>query len=108
MASFIGKIGAYVEAAEPWPCYQERLDQYFIANDIDDPKKVPALLSLIGDPAYRLLRDLFSPDLPSTKDYPTLCAKLKTHYAPEPLVIAERYRIYKRDQHQDETIREFN
>ena len=41
MASFIGKLVTYVEAAEPWPCYQECLGQYFIANDIDDTKKVP-------------------------------------------------------------------
>ena len=71
--------------------YQERLDQYFLASDIDDGKKVPALLSLVGASAYRLLRDIFSPDLPSTKDFPTLCDKLKTHYAREPLIIAERF-----------------
>ena len=57
MTSFIGKIGAYVEETEPWPSYQERLDQYFIASYIDNPKKVPALLSLFGAPAIRLLRD---------------------------------------------------
>ena len=88
--------------------YQERLDQYFLANDIDEGKKVPALLSLVGASAYRLLRDIFSPDLPSTKDFPTLCDKSKSHYAREPLVIAERFRFYKRDQKPDETSREFN
>lgn len=104
MASFIGKIDPYDEATEPWPCYKERLDQYFVVNEINDQKKVPALLSMVGGPTYRLLRDLFSPDLPSTKDFDVLCNKLKDHYTPKPLVIAERFRFYKRDQKPDETI----
>ena len=66
MASFIGEIVAYDEGVEPWPCHQGPLNQYFLANDIGDEKKVPALVSLVGDSAYRLLRDLFSQDLPST------------------------------------------
>lgn len=108
MASFIGKMDSYDEATEPWPCYQERLDQYFLVNEIANDKKVPALLSLVGSQTYRLLRDLFSPDLPSTKDYAVLCDKLKDHYAPKPLVIAERFRFYKRDQKSDESVRDFN
>ena len=108
MASFIGKIDPYDEATEPWPCYKERLDQYFVVNEINDQKKVPALLSMVGGPTYRLLRDLFSPDLPSSKDFDVLCNKLKDHYTPKPLVIAERFRFYKRDQKPDETIRDFN
>ena len=108
MAFFIGKIGPYEESAKPWTCYQERLDQYFLVNEIEDEKKVPALLSLVGAQTYRLLRDLFSPTLPSTKDYATLCTKLKSHYSPEPLIIAERFRFHKRDQRADENIREFN
>ena len=48
MASFIGKIDSFDEATEPWPCYKERLDQYYLANEVADDKKVPALLSLIG------------------------------------------------------------
>ena len=57
MASFIGKINPYDEATEPWPCYKVRLSQYFVVNEINDQKNVPALLSMVGGPTYRLLRD---------------------------------------------------
>ena len=108
MAFQIGKIDCFDANTESWLCYQERLDQYFVANDVVDEKKVPALLSLIGSSSYRLLRDICHPDLPSTKDYKTLCDKLKDHFSPKPLVIAERFRFHKRDQHPDESVKDFN
>ena len=68
----------------------------------------PALLSLIGSSSYRLLRDICHPDLPSTKDYNTLCIALKDHFSPKPIVIAERFRFYKRDQQVGESVKDFN
>ena len=39
-----------------WPAYTERLESYFIANDINDGKKqVAILLILVGTRAYNLL-----------------------------------------------------
>lgn len=32
-----------------WDNYVERLEQYFIVNDIDENKKVPLLLTVMGD-----------------------------------------------------------
>ena len=108
MAFQIGKIDCYDANTESWLCYKERLDQFFVANDVADDKKVPALLSLIGSSSYRLLRDICHPDLPSTKDYNTLCTALKDHFSPKPIVIAERFRFYKRDQQGDESVKDFN
>ena len=48
---------------------------------------------MVGGLAYRLLIDLFSPDLPSTKDFDVLCNKPKDNYTPKPLVTAERFRF---------------
>ena len=48
MAFQIGKIDCFEESSETWTCYKERLDQYFLANEVQDQKKVPALLALIG------------------------------------------------------------
>ena len=52
----IGKIDVFDETQESWASYTERLEQYFIANEVADNKKVPALLSLIGPKTYGLLR----------------------------------------------------
>ncbi|XP_052791854.1 uncharacterized protein K02A2.6-like [Mya arenaria] len=45
MAFAIGKIDVF-EGNESWTCYKKRLEQYFIANEVSNEKKVPALLSL--------------------------------------------------------------
>lgn len=108
MAFSIGKIDTFEPNEESWSCYKERLDQYFLANDVDNDKKVPALLSLIGAKTYRTLRDLSAPDLPKDKSYDALSKLLKEHFNPVPLQIAERFRFYKRDQKPDETINDYN
>lgn len=106
--SRIGKIDIYEQSSESWTCYQERLDQYFVANEVANDKKVPALLSLIGPKTYGVLRDLTSPNLPKEKTYEQLCELLSKHFNPEPLVIAERFRFHKRDQKQGESVTDFN
>ena len=47
----------------------ELVEQFFLANDIDDDHKVPTLLSLIGGKTYTLLRDLLAPEKPATKSF---------------------------------------
>jgi len=88
--------------------YVERMGQYFLANEIAQAaKKANILLSVIGPKPYAVLRDLLSPDLPSAKTYQELVDMLKSHYAPEPLLIAERYKFYMRNQKSGESISEY-
>lgn len=60
--SFIGKMDTFDDASNEWESYVERLEQYFLANEVDAGKQVPVLLSVIGGPTYSLLRDLTAPD----------------------------------------------
>lgn len=106
--SRIGKVDVFEPGTESWTCYNERLDQYFVANEVANDKKVPALLSLVGPKTYGVLRDLTSPNLPKDKTYDELCLLLNKHFNPEPLVIAERFRFHKREQKQGESITDFN
>ena len=47
MANFaIGNIGEFSKLT--WKSYTERVKQYFMANEISDDRKVPALLALMG------------------------------------------------------------
>jgi hypothetical protein len=55
---YIGKIESFDDSVESWNSYVERLEQYFTINEIDDEKKVPALLILLGGKTYGLLRNL--------------------------------------------------
>ncbi|XP_036815479.1 uncharacterized protein LOC118943635 [Oncorhynchus mykiss] len=103
MAS-IGKIDVFDDTQENWATYIERLEQYFIANDIADNKRVPALLSLIGPKTYSLLRDLTAPLKPSNKTFTEIVEILQNHLSPKPLLIAERFRFHKRDQNEGEGV----
>ena len=44
----IGRLDELQVGTEDFDCYVERMEQYFIANDIPERKKVPAFLSAIG------------------------------------------------------------
>ena len=65
---------------------------------------MPTLLSLIGSKTYTLLRDLLSPDKPVTKSFQEIVTTLQHHLSPKPLEIAERFRFYKRNQREGETV----
>jgi len=107
MAMSIGKIEPFDDSCENWVTYVERVEQYFITNDVDTDKRVPALLSLIGSKTYGLLRSLTAPEKPSTKTFDDIVEILKRHLSPKPLVIAERFRFHKRDQRDGESISAF-
>lgn len=107
MTSSIGKLEAFDEACEDWITYVERVEQYFLANDVETNKKVPVLLTVIGGKTYSLLRTLTSPAKPSTKTFDEIVTILQGHLSPKPLIIAERFRFHKRDQREDESINSY-
>lgn len=104
MAAFqIGDISEFKEGQEDFESYLERLDMWMTTNSVEDDKKVSVFLSVIGADTYRLLKNLISPDKPSTKTYRQLCEALGNHYKPKPLIIVERFRFQKRNQHDGES-----
>ena len=105
MANFaIGNIGEFCGLTETRKFYTELVKQYFMANEISDGRKVPALLAMMGGKTYSLLRNLTSPDDPATKGFDAIVKLLDNHISRKPLVIAERFRFHKRDQNDEESI----
>ncbi|XP_041473613.1 uncharacterized protein K02A2.6-like [Lytechinus variegatus] len=100
----VGAIGPFDPQQEDWSSYSERLEQYFIINNIGGDMRVPALISLIGGETYKLLRKLTAPAKPAEKSFQQLIDILQQHLSPQPLVIAERFRFHKRDQRPSEPI----
>ena len=101
------KIEHFDSSVETFQNYSERLEQYFIANDVSEVKRAATLLSCIGASTYQLLRSLTAPTLPSTKTYDELKAILNAHLSPKPLEIAERFRFHKRNQRDTEIIQAY-
>ena len=67
MSHNIGRIDEFQPDSENITTYLERIDLFLSANDVAENKKVPALLSCIGPKTYSILKNLTSPELPSSK-----------------------------------------
>jgi hypothetical protein len=89
------------------PTYLERVHLHFEANALAADKKASVLLTVVGAKNYSIIRSLVSPALPKDKTYDELVTVLKNHFQPKPLLIAERFRFYKRAQAAGETVQEF-
>ena len=62
MAATHGSIGKFDIDEEDWTAYCERLEQYYLANDVDAAEKKRAiLLSVCGASIYQLIRNLVAP-----------------------------------------------
>ena len=47
-----GTMDPFDPDTDNWPAYAERLEQFFVANDIADGKKVAILLTMINTKTY--------------------------------------------------------
>ena len=57
---------------------------------------MPMLGTLLGAKNYSLLHNLVAPENSKDKTYTELVEKLRSHFEPKPLVIAERFNFYHR------------
>ena len=107
--SYFGTIGPYeVEKGEEFSNYIERIEQFFIVNNVtEENKKAAILLSVIGAETYAIVKNLSSPETTSSKTFEQLCIILKSHYEPKTLVIAERFKFHSRDQGEIESAQHF-
>ena len=74
--ALIENIGEYIESRESWSQYIERLEQFFVANNIAEGKKVSVLLSTIGAVAYRTIGNLVAPGKPADISYSCLVERI--------------------------------
>ncbi len=103
----VGSIAAFQPESERIDSYLERVELYLTANNFPDERKVAALLTIVGSTAYEVLRNLLAPARPQTKTYDEIVGVLKAHYAPKPMVIAERFHFHRRNQQSGESIAEY-
>ena len=105
--AYIGSVGEYVPEQEVWSTYIERFKQFVVANSISDDKKVATLLAVMGSKTYQLLRSLTTPKKPGEQTYEHITKCLSGHFAPKPIVIAERFRFHKCCQSADQSINSY-
>ena len=100
-------IGQIQEFTETVTAYLEHLQLFVDANSMADDKLVPTLLTVVGSDHYSLLRGLVSPQLPKDKSFDELVTQLKKHYDPKPIIIAERFHFYRRNQGSNESVGDY-
>ena len=99
-----GAVGPFDSQCEDWVSYTERLQQWFVANDVQDANKQRAvLLSTCGASTYRLIRNLVTPRKPVERTFKQLVNVVKAHYCPPPSVTAQRFTFNSRTQREGET-----
>lgn len=107
VTSAIGRMDVFQPELESFATYKARLRLFLDANAVEDGRRVPVMLTVIGPKHYALLHHLVAPDDPASKSLDTLLELLQKHFEPTPLVIAERYKFYRRSQGHDETVAQF-
>ena len=108
LTNSLGQVEQFEVGGDDWELYTERLEQFFVANEVrEGSKKVAVLLTVIGAKAYALLRNLTTPEKPAQKSFDKLVKTMRVHLQPKPLVIAERFKFHQRTQSEDETVSQY-
>ena len=103
-----GNIEEFNRAKEDWVSYCERMQQYFMANDIaTDDKKKAILLSTCGAETYQLIWSLVALQKPTEKYLSDIVQLVRDHHTPPPSAIVQRFRFHSRTQKEEETVAEF-
>ena len=107
-AATLGQLEPFDLRVNDWVMYTERTEQLFVANGItDDAKMVAVLLTVTGGKVYALLRNLLAPAKPSKKPFDILVKVMKDHLKLKRLVIAERFKFHRHNQHEGETVAQY-
>ncbi|XP_049868244.1 uncharacterized protein LOC126368362 [Pectinophora gossypiella] len=107
MASF-GILSVFDRDLQTWQTYKNRLEQWFIANDVkDEVKKRAILLSALSDGTYRLAADLALPKQLPNLPYEDITKLLDDHFTPKRTGFGDRYNFYTATQNIGETFTQF-
>ena len=103
----LGKLDEYVAEKESFTNYVERIEQFFEPNAIAVGKQKAVFLATCGASTYETLKNLCLPSEVKNVSYSEIIQKLTTHYAPEPLLIYERYIFGKRTRKYEDKVADF-
>ena len=67
-------------------------------------KKCGCLLSIMGADTYKLLKNRIHPNKPSERTFTANCKILNDYFSPKPIIIAERLKLYTRNQKEGDSI----
>lgn len=91
----ISALTEFVEEDGDWVEYIERLEHFFLANDItDEGKQRLILLSVCGAKTYKLIRNLAMPRRPGEIAFREPVTMVQNHHNPKPSVIVQLFKFH--------------
>ena len=84
----------------------EMLEAWFELNEVTEKKNL-ILISALDAGTYEVLRNVVAPRKPTELDYAELVSALESHFNPTPIVVGERFKFWKRDQKNGESVNEY-
>ena len=105
--AMVGKVKPFNPAVDDWIIYEEKLQFYFAANGITDAaRKRSILLTVCGDPTFKLLRSLVPDGKLDAEDvtYDSLVELLKDHYTKTRSSLVYRFNFMGRYRKSGESI----
>ena len=87
--------------------YKERIDFHCTAHDIPQRRRKALFLTRIGREAFVKLKTLVSPTSLDDLSLTDIITSMKQHYKKETVEIAERFKFFKRVQHDDEEVADY-
>ena len=103
-----GTVCEYDHTTEDWESYMERLEQYFMVNDVEDAtKKRAVLLSACGAKTYGLISSLVAPKKVMEFLYSAIVEKVKVHHSPHPSAIVQRFKFNMQQRQKGESVSKY-
>lgn len=87
-AGNVANLAGFKEG-DDWEIFEERLEQYLLANRIEEDRKVSVLLTLISENVYKTLKHLCDPLKPKEKTFEQLIQLLSVQFK-------KRLSVYRR------------
>ena len=78
-ASVIGTLAEFNPEEQDIASYLEKVELFFIANNIAEEKKVAVFLTVVGQKTYKILRYHSAPKLPREKSFEEIVTLFKQH-----------------------------
>lgn len=106
--STFGRADEFDSKKESWLQYKERLEAFFAANEVTDPKrKLNIFISTVGSSTYARLRAALLPKKPSDSTFAEVLEVLDRSLDPKPSAISESFRFHHRNQQVGESVGDY-
>ena len=100
-------LESFNPAVESIEDYKERFDFYCTAHQIPEARRKALFLTRIGRDAFAKLKTLVSPTPLSDVSLTVIVTTMTQHYNKDTVEIAERFKFFKRVQHDKETVADY-